>query len=104
MGLKKNRIFAVERNFTALRMGKRCFEECFQAVSGTNGLRFGMIKRAQIAQRLEKFGCQNEREETGRQRHCRAVVTKIERAEIRETEVNGYQGNRKRSKEFKYAR
>ena len=36
-------------------MCKRGFHEGFQTIRGTNGLRFGVIKRAQIAQGLEKF-------------------------------------------------
>jgi hypothetical protein len=46
-------------------MCKRRFHEGFQAVGCTNGLCFGVIKGAQIAQRLEKFRRQNQRQEAG---------------------------------------
>jgi hypothetical protein len=40
-------------------MGKRCFKEGFQAVGRANCLCFRMVERPQVAQRLEKFRCQN---------------------------------------------
>jgi ethanolamine transporter EutH len=34
---------------------QRRFQEGFQAIGGTNGLRFGVIESAKIAKRLEKL-------------------------------------------------
>jgi hypothetical protein len=43
-GFNGNRLFAVQRNFTALRVSQRRFQESFQAIGGANGLCFGVVK------------------------------------------------------------
>ncbi len=82
-------------------MSQRGFHESFQTISCTNGLRFGVIKRAQIAQGLEKLRRQNEREEACCQRDACPVVAEIELSEVGKTEVNRHQRNRQRGKELK---
>ncbi|MPN27822.1 hypothetical protein SDC9_175256 [bioreactor metagenome] len=82
-------------------MCKRGFHEGFQTVCCTNGLCFGVIKRAQIAQGLEKFRRQNEREEAGSQCDTCAVVSKIEFAKVGKTEVNRDQCDGQGGKELK---
>ena len=82
-------------------MCKRGFHEGFQTVCCTNGLCFGVIKRAQIAQGLEKFRRQNERQEASSQCDARPVVAKIEFTEVGKTEVNRDQCDGQGGKELK---
>ena len=85
-------------------MRQRRFHEGFQAVGSTHRLRFGMVKGAEIAKRLEKFRGQDQRQEPGGKRDRRTVVAKVQRAEVGETKVNRHQRNRQGGEKFKYAR
>src|SRR5690606_21266267 len=95
--------FAVERDISTLRVCQRRFKEGFQAVSRADCLRFGMIKRPQIAQWLEELRRQDQGEETGRQRYRGAVVAKIQRAKVGEPKVNRDQRNGQRGEELQQA-
>ncbi|CCK01964.1 hypothetical protein BN129_445 [Cronobacter sakazakii 701] len=84
-------------------MLNRRFKERFQAIRRADSLCFGMVKGAEIAQRLEKFRCQNQRQETGEQRHAGAVMAKIQLAQIREAEIDRHQRNGKRGEKLQHA-
>ena len=85
-------------------MGERRFHKSLQAVCRANRLCFSVIKRPQIAQRLEKLRGQNKGEEACCQRDARAVVAEIKFAEVGKTKVNRDQRNGKRGKKLQYAR
>ncbi|CCJ83714.1 hypothetical protein BN133_91 [Cronobacter dublinensis 582] len=81
----------------------RGFKEGFQTVGRANRLRFGVIKGAEVAQRLEEFRCEDQRQETREQRHAGAIMAKIQLAQIRKAEVDRHQRDRQRGEKFQHA-
>gem|GEM_PF-6655539 len=77
-------------------------QERFQRICRACRLRFSVIKGAQIAQRLEKLRCKDQRKKAGEQRYAGAVMTEIKFAKVREAKVDGNNGNGQRGKKLQY--